>query len=117
MSLLQEAMEPFRMMDQQSVPDGYGGFHRIWVLGASIAATAVIDSSMEARTAEVMGVTALYTIFTSRAVNLQYHDVLKRMSDGKIFRVTSDGDDDKTPRSATLDIRKVSAEEWELSDE
>lgn len=117
MSLLQESMEVFSMMDMTTVPDGYGGFHRRWSPGAKIAATAVVDSSMEARTAEIMGVTALYTIFTSKGINLQYHDVLRRESDSKIFRVTSDGDDKKTPASATLDIRTVTAEEWELPNE
>jgi hypothetical protein len=37
-----------------------------------------------------------------------------RNSDGKIFRITSDGDDNHTPKSATLDMRQVSAEEWSL---
>jgi hypothetical protein len=44
---------------------------------------------------------------------LQYHDVFRRLSDGKIFRVTSDGDDKFTPDTATLNMRQVTAEEWE----
>jgi hypothetical protein len=47
-------------------------------------------------------------------MNLQYHDIFKRKSDNKIFRVTSDGDDKHTPPSATLDMRQVSAEEYTL---
>jgi hypothetical protein len=38
--------------------------------------------------------------------------VFRRESDGKIFRVTSDGDDKKTPPSAGLDMRQVTAEEF-----
>ena len=38
--------------------------------------------------------------------------MVRRASDGKIFRVTSDGDDKRTPRSAALNMRNVSAEEW-----
>jgi hypothetical protein len=45
---------------------------------------------------------------------LDFHDVIMRIADGKIFRITSDGDDNKTPKSATLDMRQVSAEEWSL---
>ena len=48
------------------------------------------------------------------AINLQYHDVVKRDRDGKIFRVTSDGDDNYTPASSSLDIRQVEAEEWTI---
>ena len=61
--------------------------------------------------------TALYTVTTKKAINLQYHDVFKRLTDSKIFRVTSDGDDKHTPKSAGLNMRQVSAEEWILTDE
>ena len=47
-------------------------------------------------------------------LTLEYHDVLRRVRDGKIFRVTSDGDDSYTPASATLDMRQVTCEEWKL---
>ena len=105
------------MLDKRTTADGYGGYITSWLEGAEFQAATVLDTSMQARIAEKQGVTALYTITTSKAINLQYHDVFKRMSDGKIFRVTSDGDDKKTPVSATLNMRQVSAEEWVLNDE
>ena len=117
MSLLSEAMEKFTMLDKTTTADGYGGYIISWVEGAEIQATAVLDSSIEARIAEKQGVTALYTITTNKNVNLQYHDVIRRTRDGKIFRVTSDGDDKHTPNSAGLNMRQVSAEEWVLNDE
>lgn len=117
MSLLSEAMEKFIMLDKTTTADGYGGYIISWKEGAEIQATAVLDSSIEARIAEKQGVTALYTITTRKGINLQYHDVLKRARDGKIFRITSDGDDKHTPNSAGLDMRQVSAEEWVLNDE
>jgi hypothetical protein len=40
--------------------------------------------------------------------------VFVRKRDGKIFRVTSDGDDKATPKSTVLDMRQVTAEEWSL---
>lgn len=114
MSLLSEAMETFVIIDRVTGPDGYGGIETSWVDGASFIATATFDTSMEARIADQQGVTSMYTITTEKAVNLQYHDVVRRVSDGKIFRVTSDGDDKKTPNSAKLNMRQVTAEEWEL---
>lgn len=114
MSLLTDSFEAFAMLDKTTVPDGYGGFIATYTQGAVFQAAAVFDTSIEARVAGVQGVTSLYTITTSRAINLQYHDVVKRLSDDKIFRVTSDGDDKKTPMSATLDMRQVTAEEWSL---
>ena len=112
MSLLDEAMEGFVLLDKQTTPDGYGGYTSVWVDGAPFDAAAVLDTSMEARIGEKQGVTALYTITTTKAMNLQYHDVFRRLSDGKIFRATSDGDDKKTPKSAGLNMRQVTAEEW-----
>lgn len=117
MSLLSDAMEECQMLDKTTVRDGYGGFKQVYVLGAPFAAAIVHDNSVEAKVAEKAGVTALYTITTKKNVNLQYHDVFKRLSDNKIFRVKSDGDDNHTPRTATLDMRQVSAEEWELPNE
>ena len=114
MSLLSEAMEKCTMLDKTTISDGYGGYTVKYVDGAEFDCACVLDSSMQARIAEKQGVTALYTVTTSKAINLQYHDVFRRERDQKIFRVTSDGDDKRTPASAGLDMRQVSAEEWEL---
>ena len=114
MSLLSEAMETCTMIDRTTAPDGYGGIITTWLDGAAFQAAIVLDSSMQARTAAVQGVTSLYTVTTKKNINLQYHDVFRRGSDGKVFRVTSDGDDKKTPGSAALNMRQVSAEEWSL---
>lgn len=115
MGLLDEAMEPFVMMDKTTAKDEYGSFTRVWTEGAEFMAAAVKDNSMQARIAGVQGVTALYTVTTPKSIHLEYHDVFKRKSDGKIFRATSDGDDKATPVSSTLDMRQVSAEEWTLT--
>lgn len=114
MSLLQNAMEPCVMLDKRTASDGRGGTITTWAEGAAFSAAITLDNSMEARAAEAQGVTALYTVTTTKAVNLQYHDVFRRADDGKIFRVTSDGDDKHTPESAGLDMRQVSAEEWAI---
>lgn len=114
MSLLTEAMENCIMMDKTTVDDGYGGYDVVYVEGAAFDAAIVFNSSIEARRAEAEGVTSLYTVTTPRAIKLEYHDIFKRVRDGKIFRVKSDGDDVFTPKSATLDMRQVTAEEFIL---
>lgn len=117
MSLLYESMEECTMLDKISVEDGYGGFYTIYQDGANFNAAVVLDNSMQSRIAEKEGVTALYTVTTEKNINLQFHDVFRRNSDQKIFRVLSDGDDKKTPNSALLNMRQVSAEEWVIPDE
>lgn len=114
MSLLSEAMENCIMLDKTTIADGYGGYIQKYVPGAEFNAAITLNSSMEARIAQQQGVTALYTVTTTKTLNLQYHDVFKRIRDDKIFRVTSDGDDKHTPASASLNMRQVTAEEWSL---
>lgn len=114
MSLLEEAMTKCVFLNKQISPDGYGGYVTTWAEGAEFLCAIVFDTSMEARTGEKQGVTSLYTVTTKKDLTLEYHDVFKRMSDEKIFRVTSDGDDKFTPASAGLNMRQVTAEEWEL---
>ena len=115
MSLLTQAMEDVVMLEKKRVPDGEGGYTTDWVDGVQFKAAISFDSSMQARTAEKQGVTSLYTITTQKNANLQYHDVLRRVRDGKVFRVTSDGDDVITPESASFQFGQVTAEEWILA--
>ena len=117
MSLLSEAMEGCTILDKTTTDDGYGGIITTWVEGATFNAAITFDTSMEARKAEVDGVTSMYTVTTQKNVIFQYHDVFRRERDGKIFRVTSDGDDKFTPASAALNMRQVTAEEWSLNNE
>ena len=115
MSLLDEAYEEYTLLDKVRTDDGYGGYTTSWTDGATIMGAMVFNNSIEAMKAQAMGVTSVYTLTTKKAVVLEYHDVLRRKSDNKIFRVTSDGDDKYTPRSAGLDMRQVTCEEWTLN--
>lgn len=116
MSYLDEAMEiEVVMLDQQTIDDGEGGHDTEWVEGAHFKVAIRCDNSMQAKIAEKQGVTSVYTITAPVNAKLEFHDVLKRVSDGKIFRVTSDSDDKKTPKRATFQFVQVSAEEWSLS--
>lgn len=114
MSLLADAFETCTMLHKTTQDDGYGGEVAAWVDGATFQAAITFDSSMQARVAQSQGVKSLYTVTTKKNKVLEYHEVFRRESDGKIFRVTSDGDDKVTPDSATLNMRQVTAEEWEV---
>lgn len=115
MSLLSDAMESCVLLNKESIPDGYGGRIDVWVESSfQFDAAITFDTSIEARRAEADGVTSLYTVTTGRGLTLEYHEVFKRLRDGKIFRVTSDGDDKFTPKSTALDMRQVTAEEWSV---
>ena len=114
MSLLDEYYEDYTLMTKTLIPDGYGGYNTTWKESGTFKAAAVLDSSIEAEIGKVQGVTSVYTITTPKSINLDYHDVIKRNSDNSTFRITSDGTDKKTPASASLDMRQVRAESWEI---
>lgn len=115
MTLIDSFKVPCVLMESVRVSDGEGGFTSTWQEGAEFSAAIVRNSTMEARIAEKEGVTNVYTVTTSPNAKLEFHDVFKRLSDGQIFRVTSNGDDMQTPKVATFQFQQVSAEEWRLS--
>lgn len=115
MSLIDAFKEPCVIMNKAKVSDGEGGLKVEWQEGAEFDAAIVKDSSLEARIAEREGLTNTYTVTTSPNAALEFHDVFKRVRDGQVFRVTSNGDDVRPPSVATFDFEQVSAEEWELT--
>lgn len=117
MSLLEDAFEPCKILDKRTVKDGYGGVITTYIEGADIDAAIVYDSSLAARTAAVQGVKDLYTVTTKKSVVLQFHDVIKRMKDGKVLQITTDGKDNDTPESAALNMRVVRAQEFTITND
>lgn len=114
MSLLSQAFENFTFLDKTTVDDREGGYITVWKEGATIQAASRLDNSPLEQIAQAQTVSGGYTIITKKTINLQFHDVLRRERDKVIFRITSNGDDKRTPESATLDMRSVSAEKWVL---
>ena len=113
MSMIEESMEACAVMQKVRLPDGEGGFTTQWTEGAGFQASITFDASMQARIADKQGVSSLYTVTTAKNAALEYHDVIQRLRDGKIFRVTSDGDDKQTPPRAMFgQYLQVTAEEW-----
>lgn len=117
MSLVDNAMEKTFIMDKTTIKDSYGGVKTVYKTGAEINVAYSFDDSTAARVAEQEGVSNRYTLTTRKNINLQYHDVIMRARDGKIFRITSDGDDNLTPSTSSLNMRQVEAEEWEIPNE
>lgn len=115
MSLIADAMEKSHIIDKTTVPDGVGGVTTQYVVGAGIDVAYSFNSSTQARVAAVQGANNRFTLLTKRSVILRYNDIVKRDRDGKYFRITSDGDDNRTPKAAGLDLRAVEAEEWEIT--
>lgn len=113
MTMIEESMENCVFMQKVAVPDGEGGFATEWTDGAEFNAAITFDTSMQARIGDAQGVTSLYTVTTNKNAKLEFHDVIKRLRDRKVFRITSDGDDKQTPVRARFgQYLQVTAEEW-----
>ena len=113
--LIDCVMVPCVFMEQKRIPDGSGGYRPSWEEGAQFKAAIIRDTSTEARIAEAAGTVEAYTVTVSRSVHLKYHAVIKRLSDGKTFRITSDNAEKKTPVCTALDIAQSTAEAWRLT--
>lgn len=116
-SLLNSVATECVIVNRATVDDGYGGYKITWTDGATFKAAISRDESTAGLTAQAQGVKDIYTVMTDKAINLQFHEVFRRKSDGKIFRCTTKGDDNVTPSTSQMNLRSVRAEEWELTDE
>lgn len=114
MGILGGMFEPFVMMDKTTVDDGLFGPKAVYVEGAGFDAYARKDSSTEAQIAEQSGMRAIYTVTVKKGVKLEKPDVVKRLSDGLILRITGSTVDNEAPDTSTVPIAKTPAEEWSL---
>ena len=115
MSLVDCFMTPCVFMVPTKAEDGSGGYLTTWAEGEPLDAAIIRDSSAEARIAEAAGTVSTYTVTVPRSVHLPFHSVIKRLTDGKTFRITSDNAEKKTPICTVLDLAQSTAEEWRLT--
>ncbi len=95
------------LMARKVTDDGFGSVTETWQDGEDIRAGIIRNSSTEAQLAYRTGARELYAIVTI-GVDLHQHDRVLRVSDGKVFRVTSDSE--PAPRPATIAYRQADAE-------
>ena len=118
MSLLTDAYEDFLFVGKTFISDGLGGGYFKWADSEeTFKATADFHTSSLATIADKLTERVNCTITTPKSITLAPMDVIKRVSDGQYFRITSDGKNKKTPASSSLDMRQSSAELWVLPDD
>lgn len=114
MSLLTQMMEDYRIMNHVRTDDVYGGHAGAYTEGQLIQAAIAKNATPEQQIAEKDQIAEVYTVVVDQGVTLEYHDVLKRVSDGAIFRITSRTKDSTAHPASTVKISVVTAERWEL---
>ena len=114
--LVNDFYEGFTRLVPVSTSDGEGGVTTTWETSGRFTAAAVKDTSPEMRAAERAGSKPEYTLTISAyaPATLVYHDVVKRDSDGAIFRALSSTADSQPPKRATFHFSQVRCELWQL---
>lgn len=107
---LTDFFEDFLCMDYVSVSDGLGGISYEFREGAPFMAAIRALGSDEVEVAYRNGLKTIYRITTGLNVELEQNDVVKRVKDGRMYRVTSNAIDTTTPDIANVQQRYVSAE-------
>ena len=114
--LIEDFYEYFTLLTPVMISDVEGGSTTTWHENTKFFAAAVKDTSPEMRAAERAGSKPEYTLTISEytPMNIAYHDVVKRDSDGSIFRAISSSADSKPPKRATFNFSQVRCELWQL---
>lgn len=113
MSLLENAMERCVYVNAAIVSDRRGSTITTYTDGAEFMAAFELQNSLNEAVAMAQGVKGIFRVTVARSVRLEFHQIFRRLSDGKVFRVESK-DDANTPETATINMRVVRADEWEV---
>lgn len=114
MSLLDEFARKCVLLEKTRIPDGEGGYITTWKDGAEFTNHQALDTSIEARIAEKQGLTSVYSALVDKSVPIEYGDVFRDTETGDTYRVTSDPKDKQAPRSASMQLKFFTAEEYPL---
>lgn len=112
MTLLDTMKVPCVMMDRVTVPDGYGSWDYQWTDGAEFEAVIRKDETPTDMIAEKKDANEHYTIIVDSNVHLYFNDVVKRVEDGQMFKITSSTTDKTAPSRSTVKISVAQAERW-----
>lgn len=95
--------------------DGMGGFSsEKWVQTTEFIALIDRNSSTTALIAEKQGITSVYTIYIDASFEIHKLDIFKRGKDSQCFRVTSDPDDQITPKTSNMNFKVFTAEQYRM---
>lgn len=114
MSLMDDFRAECVRMIQKTEKDGAGGSKTTWNDGETFCPAIVEKTQTEPENGEKKRAKRFYEVYAERDTDLRYHDVFRRVSDGRVFRVTSNPDDKRTPARATFSFSVVTAEEWKV---
>lgn len=114
--MLFEAMsEPCATLLRTVESDSEGGFTEEWEQGGTFNAAIVERAAKRSDIADKITEETSWKVTSDRP--LLFHEIFKRLSDGKTFRATSNGMDGAAPGVASFGFFQCEAESWEVPNE
>lgn len=117
MGLIEREQRPCARIVKSDVPDREGGRYAAYMqsctFNAIISPNSQVSSSKTLADNEVSA--KGIKVFYPAAIELQLHDVIKTLDDGKTYRITTGGS--QPPKSASVQYSLAVAEEWEVPNE
>lgn len=115
MSLLDVMSEQFHIMVETGGGSGaFGGDDVSWIEGRAFTASAVKQSTTQARIAQVEHAIGNYLITATSSITLKKGDYIRRDSDGAVFKITEPNVDSAPPKTATFSFTQAYAESSSL---
>lgn len=116
MTLIEGMMERATLLSpENSTLDGEGGQNVRYYPKSEFMAAFAMTNPVNAAVAEKAVLQNTFTITTARDNPLKFNDIVRRESDSRCFRVTSDGNDRKVPAGSDIyPFSQVNAEEWKV---
>lgn len=108
--MLSDFFIDFNLQSRTPVSDGFGGVEWTYADAVPFKAGISTNSSNEAQIAYKNGLKTIYTIVCRKNLTLQQGDIVKRVMDNKLFRITSNSSDMETPSVAKESYWQVTAE-------
>lgn len=117
MGLIEREQRPCARIVKSDVPDREGGRYAAYMqsctFNAIISPNSQVSSSKTLADNEVSA--KEIKVFYPAVIELQLHDVIKTLDDGKTYRVVNGGS--QPAKSASVQYSLAYAEEWEVPDE
>lgn len=98
------------ILDKISQPDPFGGVLYVYQEGARFTGGPVIDSTAETRIAQQEGARTTYTLVVKKPIELERGTLIRRLSDGANYKLTTDTRDMKTPDFSGLACAQATME-------
>ncbi len=107
---LTDFFEAFKRRTLTQTDSPLGGKIDTWTDGASFQAGISTNNSREMQVAYRNGLATQYIVVVPTTVTLVQNERIKRVSDGRDYRITSNGADMRTPACAALQYMQATAE-------